>query len=77
VVDVVNAVILIKAVPTKQDELINKIKATENVKKVYPCYGRFDIVAFIEVPDVKEVSLLSLKINSMEGVRSTETLIEA
>lgn len=73
----VNAVVLIKSVPTKQDELINKLKVTEHVKKVYACYGRFDIVVFIDAPDVNTIKLLSLKINSMDGVRSTETLLEA
>ncbi len=73
----VNAAILIKAVPTKQDELISKLKVTEHVKKVYPCYGRFDVVVFVDVPDVNAIKMLSLKINSMDGVRSTETLLEA
>jgi len=74
---VVNAVILIKSVPTKQDELINKLKVMEHVRKVYPCYGRFDVVVFVDAPDVDKIKLLSLKINSMDGVRSTETLLEA
>jgi len=74
---VVNAVILIKSVPTKQDELISKLKLTEHVRKVYPCYGRFDVVVFVDAPDVDKIKLLSLKINSMDGVRSTETLLEA
>ncbi len=73
----VNAVILIKSVPTKQDELISKLKFMEYVKKVYPCYGRFDVVVFADAPDVDKIKLLSLKINSMDGVRSTETLLEA
>ena len=73
----VNAVILIKSVPTKQDELISKLKLTEHVRKVYPCYGRFDVVVFVDAPDVDKIKLLSLKINSMDGVRSTETLLEA
>jgi DNA-binding Lrp family transcriptional regulator len=73
----VNAVVLIKSVPTKQDELISKLKVTECIRKVYPCYGRFDIVAFVDAPDVDKIKLLSLKINSMDGVRSTETLLEA
>ncbi|MEM4576173.1 MAG: Lrp/AsnC ligand binding domain-containing protein [Candidatus Nezhaarchaeales archaeon] len=73
----VNAVVLIKSVSTKQDELIGKLKVTEHVRKVYPCYGRFDIVAFLDAPDIDKVKLLTLKINSMDGVRSTETLLEA
>lgn len=73
----VNAVVLIKSVATKQDELINKLKVLEHVKKVYPCYGRFDVVVFIDAPDIDKVKLLTLKINSMDGVRSTETLLEA
>ncbi|MEM0240277.1 MAG: Lrp/AsnC ligand binding domain-containing protein [Candidatus Nezhaarchaeales archaeon] len=73
----VNAVVLIKSVATKQDELINKLKVLEYVRKVYPCYGRFDVVVFIDAPDIDKVKLLTLKINSMDGVRSTETLLEA
>jgi DNA-binding Lrp family transcriptional regulator len=72
-----NACILVKTIPTKVYEILDSIKKIENVRKSYVVYGRFDIVAFIEAPDYATVRAITGKINSMEGVRSTETLVEA
>lgn len=73
----VKACIMIKAVPTKVDLIIRELNGLKEVRKAYNVYGRFDIVAFIEAADNKAIAELSGRINSIEGVRSTETFVEA
>jgi len=72
-----NACILLKVMPTKADPILDAAKKIDNVKKAYFTYGRFDIAIFVEVEDYKELRGVTTRINSMEGVRSTETLAEA
>jgi len=73
----VKACVLIKAVPTKMDSILSQLQGLPQVKKAYFVYGRFDIACFLEASSPGEVSELTAKINSIDGVRSTETLIEA
>lgn len=72
-----NACILLKTVQMRADKILKAIKEYPEVKKAYLCYGRFDVVAFLEVKDYKDLRRLTGQINSVEGVRSTETLVEA
>lgn len=71
-----NCCILLKTVPTKIYSIVDAIKKIDGVKKCYITYGRFDVVAFIEVSNYDEVRVISTKINELDGVRSTETLVE-
>jgi len=73
----VKACVLIKAVPTKMDSILNYVRGLPHVKKAYFVFGRFDVVCFIEASSPSEVAELTAKINAVEGVRSTETLMEA
>ncbi len=70
------ACILIKAVPTAIDKNLEKIKQMSAVRKAYAIYGRWDIVVFIDAP-TEEMAKVSSAINSLDGVRSSETLPEA
>jgi DNA-binding Lrp family transcriptional regulator len=72
-----NACALIKIVPTRAEQILGAVLGMPSVKKAYFCYGRFDIAVFIEAEDYKAVREISKKINTIEGVRSTETLVEA
>lgn len=72
-----NACVLIKVAPTKADAILKATNKVEGVRKAYFAYGRFDIVAFLEVKDYKDLRRKTGQINSFEGVRSTETLAEA
>ncbi len=47
------------------------------IRKAYFTYGRFDIVVFLAVDDYRTLRKVTGEINSIEGVRSTETLAEA
>jgi DNA-binding Lrp family transcriptional regulator len=72
-----NACALLKIVPTRAEPILEAVTGIPSVKKAYFCYGRFDVVAFIEAEDYKSIKGISKKINSIDGVRSTETLVEA
>lgn len=72
-----NACILLKVVPTKAEVILDTVRKIEEVRKAYFTYGRFDITVFVEVKDYKELREVTSRINSVEGVRSTETLAEA
>lgn len=72
-----NACVLLKVVPTKADIILDTIRKVAGVKKAYFTYGRFDIAVFVEAEDYKKLREITTRINSMEGVRSTETLPEA
>jgi uncharacterized protein with GYD domain len=72
-----NACILLKIVPLKARAILSTVKAISGVRKAYFTYGRFDIAVFVEVADYKELRAVTTKINSVEGIRSTETLPEA
>jgi uncharacterized protein with GYD domain len=72
-----NACVLLKVVPTKAVAILTAVRKTVGVRKAYSCYGRFDLVIFAEVEDYKQLRELTTQINSLEGIRSTETLPEA
>ena len=72
-----NACILLKVVPTKADAILCAVHEIRSAKKSYFTYGRFDIAIFVEVSDYRELREVTSRINSIEGVRSTETLAEA
>lgn len=72
-----NACILVKTKPASSDEVLSQLRKIRSVRKAYVVYGRFDLVAFVEGPDYPALRELTAKINSVDGVRSTETLAEA
>jgi uncharacterized protein with GYD domain len=72
-----NACVLLKAVPTKADTILSGVKVIKGVRKAFFTYGRFDIVVFLEVENYKQLRELTSQINEIAGVRSTETLAEA
>lgn len=72
-----DACILIKTVPLEMTSVLKKTKSLKGIRKVFVVYGRYDLVAFAEASGYPEVRKLTGEINSMQGVRSTETLVEA
>jgi DNA-binding Lrp family transcriptional regulator len=69
------ACILIGCKAGRYREIAEKLNEIEGVKEVFSVHGRWDVVAEVEVEDLRELSEVALKINSLEGVRATETLI--
>lgn len=72
-----NACILTKTMPTRTEKILKAVKEFKEVRKAFMAYGRFDVVVFIEASDYQQIRVMSGKINSIDGVRSTETLVEA
>jgi len=69
--------ILIRVNPGKVDSLIQSIRKIPGVRRVFKVYGQFDLVVFVEAPTYEAVSRATANIHSLEGIRNTETLIEA
>jgi uncharacterized protein with GYD domain len=72
-----DACILLKVVPTKANKILNAVNKVAGTRKAYFTYGRFDIAIFVEAEDYKKLREITTNINSIEGIRSTETLPEA
>jgi len=72
-----NACVLIKTTPLQTDTVLQKTLRLRGVRKAFIVYGRFDMVAFAETDDYPGIRKLTGTINAIEGVRSTETLVEA
>ena len=72
-----NACILIKTTPTQTDAVLEKARGMNGVRKAFVAYGRYDLVVFASATDYSSIRELTSTINSVEGVRSTETLVEA
>jgi len=54
-------------------EEISKIKG---VKKIYGVFGRYDLLAQVEAPDLEELSRIVMdKMRAINGVLSTESLV--
>lgn len=68
---------LVKTTTFESESILRKITKLRGVRKGYVAYGRFDLVIFARVPDYEAIRKLSVSINNMDGVRSSETLIEA
>ncbi len=72
-----NACILIKTTPLQTDSVLQETRRLRGVRKAFVAYGRFDLIAFAETGDYPGIRKLTGAINALDGVRSTETLIEA
>ena len=70
------ACILIKTVPNATDRILESVRKTGGIIKAYIVYGRWDIVAFVDA-HYDEIGKISTTINSIDGVRTSETLPEA
>ncbi len=57
-------------------EVIEGLKAIEEVKEAYPLYGVYDIIALIEAGTEQELKdIIGQKIRRLDKVRSTMTMI--
>ncbi len=72
-----NACILIKTTPLQTEDVLSKAQKLKGMRKVFIAYGRFDLVAFVEGANYPAIRELTADLNSIKGVRSTETLVEA
>lgn len=72
-----NACVLLKVVPIRAAAILEAVREIGGVRKAYSTYGRFDIAVFVEAVSYEELQEVTTNINSIEGIRSTETLPEA
>ncbi|MFQ5711497.1 MAG: Lrp/AsnC ligand binding domain-containing protein [Candidatus Geothermarchaeales archaeon] len=71
-----NACILIRVLPGKSMGVLESVKKLPEARGVFLVFGRYDIVVFAEAPSADALRKLSGEVNSIRGVKSTETLIE-
>ncbi|MEM1619387.1 MAG: Lrp/AsnC ligand binding domain-containing protein [Fervidicoccaceae archaeon] len=55
--------------------VLEAVRRTEGVKEAYPVAGHCDIIAVLEVPDIKSLYDAVKRIHGVKGVEATETLI--
>ncbi|MEM3626833.1 MAG: Lrp/AsnC ligand binding domain-containing protein [Candidatus Bathyarchaeia archaeon] len=70
------ACILIRAMPGRVATVLEDVRKVKGVVKVFPVYGRYDVVAFAEAPDYNAIRKIAGEINAIRGIKSTETAIE-
>jgi len=71
------ACILIRVLKGKSSAVLNSLKKIPEVKSAQLVLGRYDVVAFAETKTHQAATALSLSVNAIEGVRTSETLVEA
>jgi len=70
-------IMLVKISSKLTANFIKEVKNKEGVIEVYPVFGRFDAVVFIEGKNFPEMKNVVLNIIQTKGIRSTETFTEA
>lgn len=71
-----SAYILIEALPGKAIELVNAIKNINGVKTVHLVTGPYDVITYVEAPDLKAIGeMIVKKIQSTGFVARTLTCI--
>ncbi len=71
-----NAIVLIKAEPSKVAKLGPALAAVDGVSEVYSVTGDEDLVALIHVNDTERVArLVTEQISTLDGITDTRTLI--
>ena len=70
------AYVLIQTVPGRVEAIIRSLKRMPTAQAVDPVTGPYDIVALLEVDNIREIShLVAGTIGGMRGVTRTTTLI--
>ena len=68
--------VLLRLEAGKEEAVLAKIRDIKGVNKVQAVFGRWDLVATVEAPDLNALtSLVIKKIRAIEGVSATETLV--
>jgi len=70
------AAILVFTEAGKFDEVVGELKKIAGVKHAFAVAGRADVAMLVEVPDLKGLSNLTLKVFKTPGVTASETLVE-
>jgi len=73
---VVNAVMLLDTDYKKLDYVQKKLEMIQEVKFFFACFGRYDVVVFLEGENYEKIKKVSAEISGMYGCLGSETLIE-
>ncbi len=73
----VNACILVRLVTGKHTAALEAAKKLKEVKQAFFVFGRYDMAVLARAQDRNTLIKLSAKINSLPGVRASETLLES
>ena len=60
----------------KAADIAEKLKALKFVTEAYAVFGRFDIVAFFEGEDIRDLFRSVSEATQIEGIMSSESFIE-
>jgi DNA-binding Lrp family transcriptional regulator len=71
------ACVLIRVRPGRHQPVAEKIARLPGVKDAFPVMGTADIVARLEVKNLKTLTALGTKIGNLKDVITTETLVAA
>lgn len=70
------AYIFVYATPGKSEEVAKKIAQIDGVRSTHICWGRPDVIAFVEVAAPRDLGQLVLRrIQRVGGVEATDTRI--
>ena len=70
------AFILMKVKPSSAEKVLKEAKKITEIKEVYLVTGIYDIIAVIQVDDLKKLGeIVAEKIHRIDGVSSTITCI--
>jgi len=70
------AYVFVYAAAGKSEGVAKAIARLGGVKSAHPCWGRPDVIAFVEAPSPKALSQLVLRrIQRVRGVEATDTRI--
>jgi len=73
----VRAAILVTVEPGTLDKVLSKVKGVKGITDAFSVAGRVDIAVVAEAADIKALTGVVLRVNGVEGVSTTETLVEA
>jgi len=59
----------------KSKSVAEEVKKVKGVKTAFAALGRWDVAAQVDVPDLKALVEIALKVHNTSGVRASETLV--
>jgi len=74
---VVKACVLIRVRPGQHYRVAERIASFQGIRAAFAVMGAADVVARVEVNDMKSLTVLGTQIGDLEDVVTTETLIAA
>jgi hypothetical protein len=72
----VQLLILIGVEKVSVFDIVKKLAKMPEAREVFPTFGRFDVVAFMDAGKREDVGPLVKRISALDGVLKTETLVE-